>query len=168
MILSLRWEYTIATLNELNSCFAYFHNYCKRKISRCQLSVAVFHPIQHQLVHIGWTISKMGPIIAYKTCTQERCIGKFSSVITGKVSTNVQASNLIETVAIGNRLKRKYNANDFLLVIRPNSYSEDSYINHPNNLTSAQLWSLLKKSTFLLQIFLIVSKMFQLAKSNEP
>lgn len=82
----------------------------------------------------------MGPIVAYGTRIQERCIGKFSSVITGKVRTNVQASNLIETVAIGNRLKRKFNANDFLQVIRPNSYSEDSYINHPNNLTSAQLW----------------------------
>ena len=82
----------------------------------------------------------MGPIVAYKTCAQERCIGKFSSVITGKVRTNVQASNLIETVAIGNRLKRTFNANDFLQGIRPNSYSEDSYINHQNNLTRAQLW----------------------------
>lgn len=55
--------------------------------------------------------------------------------------TNAQASNLIETVAIRNHLKRTFDANSLLQGIRPEPYSSNSYINHPESLTTAQLWA---------------------------
>lgn len=52
--------------------------------------------------------------------------------------TNIQASNLIETVAIRNIVKRTFNVQDHLQGIQPPPYSANSYRDHPE--TSSQLW----------------------------
>ncbi|CEP06931.1 hypothetical protein, partial, partial [Parasitella parasitica] len=49
--LSLQWEFTERTLSDIDACFQFFHDYCKRKISDKQLSVSVFRPVQHYLAH---------------------------------------------------------------------------------------------------------------------
>lgn len=59
-------------------------------------------------------------------------------MITGKSRTNVQASNLIETVAIRNLVKRKFTVQDQLQGIRPPPYLSASYRDHPDS--SNQLW----------------------------
>ncbi|CEP15408.1 hypothetical protein [Parasitella parasitica] len=70
----------------------------------------------------------------------DACIGKYGDLITARVRTNAQASNLIESVAIRNHLKLTFDANEFLQGIRPRPYSNSSFRDHPQSLTDAQLW----------------------------
>lgn len=172
--LALQWEFTEAMLVEIDECISHFHNYCKQQRDNMRLSLSVFRPVMHQLTHVVWMIREMGPIVAYSSRSQERSvstviyiclvhtqlltqrhrpfcrsIGKFSELITGKTRIDKQSSNLIEIVAIRNQLKRVFNSNDFLQGIRPEPYSSASYINHPQALTTSQLWDPYQSETSL-------------------
>ncbi|KAI8635741.1 hypothetical protein BD408DRAFT_407680 [Parasitella parasitica] len=92
----------------------------------------------HYLSHISWIIRRQEPLVVYSTRSQERSIGRFSDLITGKVQTHKQASNLIETVAIRNFVKRTFDTNSHLQGICPPPYSSASFLDHPN--PSNQLW----------------------------
>ncbi|KAG2208181.1 hypothetical protein INT46_005856 [Mucor plumbeus] len=59
-------------------------------------------------------------------------------MITGKPKTNVQASNLIKTMAVQNIVKRTYNVEIHLRSIRPPRYFSNSCIDLPS--TKNQLW----------------------------
>lgn len=72
MCLSLQWEFTNSTLNEIDECITFFHSYCRRKIDECKLSVSVFRPVMHYLSHISWIIKRQGPLVVYSTRSQER------------------------------------------------------------------------------------------------
>lgn len=163
MCLALQWEFTASTLEEIDTCVATFQNYCRQKANQRVLSISVFRPVMHYLSHITWIIKRQGPLVVYSTRSQERSvlhsvitvvcknyfllnfmliycrsIGKFSDLITGKVKTNVQASNLIETVAVRNLLKRTFDTHAFLQGIRPQPYGESSFWTLHS--TSNQLW----------------------------
>lgn len=70
--LSLQWEFTNDTLNEIDECITLFHSYCRRKRDACNLSISVFRPVMHYLSHISWIIKRQGPLVVYSTRSQER------------------------------------------------------------------------------------------------
>ncbi|KAK4509116.1 uncharacterized protein ATC70_007466 [Mucor velutinosus] len=138
--LALQWEFTESRLAEIDECIDFFIDYCKTQRDAMCLSLSVFRPVMHQLTHVVWMIREMGPIVAYSSRSQERSIGKFGDLITGKSRRGKQSSNLIEIVAIRNQLKRIFDSNEFLQGIRPQPYASTTYLNHPESLTSSQLW----------------------------
>ncbi|CEP17097.1 hypothetical protein [Parasitella parasitica] len=129
MCLSLQWRFTPESLTELQSCISIFHECCRQRRAEQKLSVSIFRPVMHYLSHIQWIIHRQGPLVAYSTRSQERSIGKFSDLITGKVETHKQAGNLIETVAIRNFIKRTFDESDHLQGIRPRPYSASIFPN---------------------------------------
>ena len=85
-------------------------------------------------------IKKLGPLRAYSTRSMERSIGFFSKRINSKVKPGQHASNLVERIAVQSFVEMTVDVQEQLQTIQTRPYSNDSYINNPNDTSGAQLW----------------------------
>ncbi|KAI8638449.1 hypothetical protein BD408DRAFT_24452 [Parasitella parasitica] len=139
--ISLKWDISSSDLDEMDACFRVFFGFCNSKINENQLSSSVFKPVVHYLSHISYVCRNLGPLRVYSTRSQERAIGYFKNLITRNVKTQAQASNLIQKVAIRSFLNQTLDIADEGEIIRPSSYSDNSYLdNDDDENCTAQLW----------------------------
>ncbi|KAG1086043.1 hypothetical protein G6F42_021149 [Rhizopus arrhizus] len=96
----LCWDLSSELLDEMDTCFESFFTYCNSQIALKKLSSTVFRPVMHALVHFSKTVAKMGPINASSCRSQERVIQKFKNLMTSKINSQAQPSNLVEQQAI--------------------------------------------------------------------
>ncbi|OAD73085.1 hypothetical protein PHYBLDRAFT_71583 [Phycomyces blakesleeanus NRRL 1555(-)] len=99
-----------------------------------------FRPVQHYLVHIPYIIKQQGPLQCYSTCSMERVIGVFSKLIKSKSKGGRNASFLVKQFAIHNYTNMAISICDEINLIRPKPYGRESYMDLPNDPSSAQLW----------------------------
>jgi hypothetical protein len=139
--LALQWKFTADILQEIDACLRDFFEFCHQQISEHKLSVSVFKPVSHYLSHITYIIRNLGPLNVYSTRSQERAIGRYTELITAKVRTNVQASNLIEKMAIRSFMSHSIDVETTANILRPAPLSSSSYRDNDDDPSSdTQLW----------------------------
>lgn len=97
-------------------------------------------------------IRRQGPLRAYSTRSMERVIGKFSKLINSKTKGGRNASNLVEKFAVKNYLNATLNLKELLNPIAPESYSDSSYIDDPNDSRGAQLWEPFEEESLVFSV----------------
>ncbi|GAA5804830.1 hypothetical protein HPULCUR_010338 [Helicostylum pulchrum] len=138
--LSLQWNLTEHMLNEIQSHFEHWLKYLARQVDQKKLSRSVFRPVQHYLTHIPFIIRRQGPLRAYSTRSMERTIGVFSKLIKSKRSGGKKASNLIERLGLQSYISSVLDIEMLINLIKPATYSTNSYMNHPEDRNGPQLW----------------------------
>ena len=123
-----------------NSHFEHWHKYLADQVDQKKLSRSVFRPVQHYLIHIPFMIRRQGPLRAYSTRSMERTIGVFSKLIKSKRSGGKNASNLIERLGLLSYINSVLDIESLVDLIKPASYSTNSYMNHPEDRNGPQLW----------------------------
>ncbi|OAD75362.1 C2H2-type zinc finger transcription factor [Phycomyces blakesleeanus NRRL 1555(-)] len=138
--LTLQWMLTSELLDEMESYFKYWHSFLYQQVQNNTLSRSVFRPVQHYLVRIPYIIKQQGPLRCYSTCSMERVIGDFSKLIKSKSKGGQNASFLVERFAIHNYTSMAISICDEINLIWPKPYGRESYMDLPNDPSSAQLW----------------------------
>lgn len=96
--------------------------------------------MQHYLSHVPLIIGKLGPLRAYSTRFLERTIGKFGRLINAKRQCGINASNVVERIAVHNLVSTVVNVEEEIDLIVPRPYTEDTYFNNPDEPNGPQLW----------------------------
>ncbi|RCH82705.1 hypothetical protein CU097_003704, partial [Rhizopus azygosporus] len=75
-------------------------NFLKTEAHEKRISYSVFRISQHYLCHIPYMIKAMGPLRAYSFRPMERAFGAISTLIKSKVEAGINASNVVERLAL--------------------------------------------------------------------
>lgn len=85
-------------------------------------------PTQHYLQHVADTITHNGPLSAYSTRSQERCIGKYKSLIKSKSSVGENAGNVLERLATRSYINTlPWEISDKVDLLTSREYGSNSY-----------------------------------------
>ncbi|OAD67140.1 hypothetical protein PHYBLDRAFT_67273 [Phycomyces blakesleeanus NRRL 1555(-)] len=111
-----------------------------------QSSTFLVHLIQMKLPYfssdIPYIIKQQGPLRCYFTCSMESIINIFLELIKSKSKGGQNASFLIKRFAINNYTSTAISICDEINLIWPKPYGRESYMDLPNDSSSAHLWEL--------------------------
>ncbi|EPB91092.1 hypothetical protein HMPREF1544_01972 [Mucor circinelloides 1006PhL] len=137
--LALSWSLSDNALEEMDSCFRAFYNFCNKEIAPGNLSASIYRPVLHYLHHISSTIKCHGPLPVSSCRSLERTIGLYKRKMSSRTSNQAQPSNLIEKAMLRSLLSHGIDVEEEAKLFRPLGYTEDTW--DENEETGRQLWS---------------------------
>lgn len=136
--LALSWSLSDDALDEMDSCFRAFYNFCNKEIALGNLSASIYRPVLHYLQHISSTIKCHGPLPVSSCRSLERTIGLYKRKMSSRTSNQAQPSNLIEKAMLRSLLSHGIDVEEEAKLFRPLGFTEDTW--DENEETGRQLW----------------------------
>ncbi|OAD71018.1 hypothetical protein PHYBLDRAFT_148233 [Phycomyces blakesleeanus NRRL 1555(-)] len=152
--ISLQWNLNEELIVEMENHFSIWHQFLQAEITKNNISISVFSPVNHYLTHIGYMTRKVGNLRVYSTRSMERTIGRYLKLIKSRVFCGKNAGNLVERLAIRGYLNCAFNIEQQLDPIKSNQTSLDDYLELPLSSPHSQnhqLWSPFDQLGYLAQ-----------------
>ncbi|OAD71059.1 hypothetical protein PHYBLDRAFT_148277 [Phycomyces blakesleeanus NRRL 1555(-)] len=131
--LALQWTLTLELLDKMDVHFKHWHHYLLQQVQNKTISLSVFRPVQHYLVHILFIVKQLSLLRYYSTWSMERVIGVFFKLIKSKCKGSRNASFLVERFALHNYINTAIRIQNEIDLIQLKPYGRESYMDLPND-----------------------------------